>query len=337
MEKKLDFKLADVSTFVYEGYPLGIMSIHGDKYKEWMLSNYIQLNCHENIVEEKCVFLAFYGDIAINAPFIKKEHLCWSILSQYKLDLVSFLKENIDLGCYLYMKLDEYYIPHREAYHNFHFLHDNLIIGYGEDYFIFVGYDEYGFCSEKKININAFLEGLENNRPDINKNQWQDSIYFLRYAEADYAFNINLVKTSLGDFLYSECSMDKIKQNSNPLEDTVFGIKIYDKVDEYLNILINEGNIFWGGINIDNRVFRIIMEHKNLMVERMKMIQLKNGGVGDLLEQYQKTNKLATAMHYTAIKYQLSANKNLLNKLRDGIVQIKQDDVKILGELYKRI
>ena len=71
MEKELAFKTPSIVTYVYEGYMLGIMQANGDKYKEWMLSNYIQLNCHDNFVKEGELFLAFYDDIAIKSPFLK--------------------------------------------------------------------------------------------------------------------------------------------------------------------------------------------------------------------------------------------------------------------------
>lgn len=336
MEKRLEFKLADVSTYVYEGYPVAIMSLHGDKHKEWMLSNYIQLNCRKNIIEDKYLFLAFYDDIAINSPFIKKEHFCWSLLSKYDLDLVSFFKKNIDLGCYLYFKIDEYYIPHRVAYNNNHFIHDNLVIGYGEDYFIVVGYDDAGLCSEKKISIKDFMQGLRNNKPDIDKNEWKDSIYFMRYADADYKFNINLVKNSLREFLDSEGKMDQIKRYSNPLEDTVFGMEVYDKILEYMDTLIEVGNIFLCE-GIDNRIFRCIMEHKKLMLERIKMIEQKIGGVDDLIVKYEKTSKLASSLHFLAIKYNISPNDKLLYDIRSRIQQIQQEDRILLEELYNRI
>lgn len=337
MERKLDFKLADISTYVYEGYPLGIMKTHGEKYREWMLSNYVQLNCHKNIIKEKCVFLAFYGDVGIYSPFIKKEHFCWSILSKYDINLIKFFKDNIDLGCYLYFKVDEYYIPNRDAYRNYHFLHDIMIIGYGDDYFITIGYDDKGQCSEMNISIETFMEALNNNKSDIKKNQWQDSIYFMRYVDADYEFNINLVKLTLKEYLNSTCKMDQMKRFTNPLKDTVFGVEVYDKVLEYLDILINVGNIFYGGGNIDNRIFRGIKEHKQLMYDRIRLIQTKTGGVNDLIEKYSKINKLASSVHYLAIKYQLSLDKEVLVKLKKMIRIIKQDDEIVLGKLYERL
>jgi len=66
MKKRLKFSVPDIQTYVYELYPLGIMDANGDEYKEWMLSNYVQLNSHDDIITEKEVFLAFYDDVGMD-------------------------------------------------------------------------------------------------------------------------------------------------------------------------------------------------------------------------------------------------------------------------------
>jgi hypothetical protein len=61
--------------------------------------------------------LAFYEDQALKSPFLKIQHLYWSALSGYNnVDIIDFFKQNIDMGYYLFIKIDEYYIPNRSSY-----------------------------------------------------------------------------------------------------------------------------------------------------------------------------------------------------------------------------
>ncbi|MGL5574717.1 MAG: hypothetical protein ACRDCW_04085 [Sarcina sp.] len=337
MRKKLKLTSSDIATYVYESYPLGIMKANGEEYKEWMLSNYIQLNSHDDIIGNKEVFLAFYDDVGIKSPFLKIQHFCWSIMSQYQLNFVEFFKQNIDIGCYLYFKVDEYYIPNRQAYKKYRYLHDIMIIGYDEERFIVTGYDNKGLCREMKIPYSVFMESLNSNKPDISKNEWEDDIFFIKYVKADYKFNIEAVKFALYDYLNSINRVEKSSRFSNPLEDTVYGLDIYDKVVNYLKIIKENGNIFIGGVNIDNRVFRIIMEHKNIMLKRIELIKVRYSGFDDIYNKYIGVDKKATLVHLLAIKYEITANKKILNKLINLVEQIKYEDKEILGELYKRI
>ena len=337
MKKRLKFSVPDIQTYVYELYPLGIMDANGDEYKEWMLSNYVQLNSHDDIITEKEVFLAFYDDVGMKSPFLKTQHFSWSIMSQYQLDFVEFFKMNINLGCYLYFKVDEYYIPNRYAYNKYRYIHDIMIIGYDENNFIVLGYNNKGKFSEMKIPFFVFMDALTSNTADINKNEWQDDIYFIKYISADYKFNINAVKFALYDYLNSISTIEKNKRFSSPLKNTVYGLRVYDKVVEYLEIIKTQGNVFWGGENIDNRIFRIIMEHKKLMLERIKLINIRYGGYDDIYNMYIAVERMAQSLHLLAVKYQITGDKKIVDKLIELIKRIKHDDEKILGELYKRI
>ena len=82
-----------VETYNYEAYPLAISSAHGNGYLPWLYNNYIQLNCHDDIVKDKELFLAFYDDQAINSPFIKKQFLLHSSFSMLRIDFFDFIRK----------------------------------------------------------------------------------------------------------------------------------------------------------------------------------------------------------------------------------------------------
>ncbi|WP_407384150.1 hypothetical protein [Ruminococcus sp.] len=337
---ELKWKKPSIMTYVYESYMLGIMEAYGDDYKEWMLSNYIQLNCHDNIYKDRDVFLAFYGDVGIYSPYLKVQKLSWSFVRTLGVDLKSLFKKSIDIGCYLYFKLDEYYVPNRRTFGKSHYIHDNLILGYDEEGFIVFGYNCKGICEKNTINYNQLILALESIITDIDKEQWEDRMYILQYQKADYHLNIDLIKESLYDYIHSINRKDKLKRFSNPLSNTVYGLATYDKVIEYLNYLVdgddsfNEGALIGGNAHIDNRIFRIIMEHKNLMLKRIEYLSKKMDNLEDIIEEYKKIRKIAEANHYLAVKYQLTAEKKTLYKIIENVELIKNSDGEVLGKLH---
>ncbi|MCR4678151.1 MAG: hypothetical protein K5679_05270 [Lachnospiraceae bacterium] len=340
---ELKWKPSSIKTYVYESYMLGIMEANGNAYKEWMLSNYIQLNCHDDIYKDRDVFFAFYGDVAIYSPYIKAQRLSWAYLRSLDLDLVALFKKSLELGYYLYFKLDEYYVPDRRTYGTDHYLHDNLIVGYNEEGFIVLGYNCRGICEKCIMGFDRLVMSLESNVTDKDADSWEDKMYTLRYIDADYKLNSYLIKESLYDYLHSISRKDKSKRFANPLPDTVYGLATYDKVKEYLRYLIagdeafNEGAFISGKAHIDNRIFRIIMEHKIIMMERIEYLASKMGNLNDISNEYKDVLKIAELTHNIAVKYQLTGNKNLLEKLIKNVEIIKDRDAELLGKLYEKL
>ena len=335
MEKELDFVEPEVMTYDYELYPLGIMKAHGERYKEWMLSNYIQLNCHENIARDKEVFLAFYDDSGMKSPFLKVEKLLWSVTRSMGYDMKAFFRKCIDLECYIFLKIDEFYIPHRWAYRKHRFLHDNLIIGYDDENFIVLGYDENNECTRQKVHQDQMMEGLYSNQSDLEKKVWEDDIYIYRYVDYDYKLNIKLIKESLYNFLHSTEHQEEVKRFAKPLEDTVFGLAVYDKVLEYLKILSEGKDLFQG--NIDIRIFRLLREHKRIMLERIQVIHSKFENLNGMYEKYEKIFQIADMTYMIAIKYRVKEDKEYLYRMAEYVRSMKQGDQTVLGELYERL
>ena len=332
MEKELAFKTPSIVTYVYEGYMLGIMQANGDKYKEWMLSNYIQLNCHDNFVKEGELFLAFYDDIAIKSPFLKTEKISWAKTRKMGIDIIDYFKKCIDLECYIYLKVDQFYIPRRPSYKKKFYLHDEMIVGYDDTSFILMGYDDKGEISKQKVLYAQLMDALNSNNTKMDEVAWEDDIYILKYVNSDYNLNPTLIKNTIRNYLNGEEPAEYNKRFSNSLKNTVYGVNVYDRVIDYLKLLQESGNLFEDSI-IDNRTFRLIKEHKEVMLERIEMLNRRYGNLDDLLAKYKNTVKLAQLGHFLALKYKIKSEKKELVKLMDIIRQIKEDDIKLLSEL----
>ncbi|WP_026505054.1 hypothetical protein [Butyrivibrio sp. NC3005] len=54
-------------------------------------------------------------------------------------------------------------------------------------------------------------------------------------------------------------------------------------------------------------------------------------------KDYRSINELANIIHMQAIKYEMCPSKLLLEKMKETVRRIREDDNKVLSELYSRL
>lgn len=145
-----------------------------------------------------------------------------------------------------------------------------------------------------------------------------------------------LVEKLLDNYLNSINEFEVYKRYDEPLRDTEYGIKVFDKVIEYLNYL-QQGVQPFKEYGIDNRIFRIIYEHKLIMLDRMKYINENNIYLEDLIEKYSEVCELSRICHLLGTKYRVLPKSKIIDRLKNYIVSIKDKDKEILGELLVRL
>jgi len=79
-----------------------------------------------------------------------------------KIDLIRILVSAIDDGCYIRGMFNEKYIPQKQAFGRHDYMHDFLIIGYGDGYFISAGYIDSGYFRRFEIPFEYFIKSIYN-------------------------------------------------------------------------------------------------------------------------------------------------------------------------------
>lgn len=79
------------------------------------------------------------------------------------------------------------------------------------------------------------------------------------------------------------------------------------------------------------------MEHKDLMLERIEFLSRKMDNLEDVFEEYKRIREISEITHHLAVKYQLTADRKLLNKLIENVEFIKKRDGELLQKLYDRL
>lgn len=328
-------------TYLYDAYASSILLAHGNKHMEWFLSNYIQLSANKDIFDDNNVFLEYDGLPSLYSPFIKKQQFFWSHFMNMGFNLHDFICKNLNQNNYFFCQADEYYIPDRLNYKKAHFIHDLLIYGYDENkklYFT-AGYDSGFMYKRGQCTYKEFEEAFLNNTWDKLEAPWTDKIRLYQYDDhAAYRFNLDLVKRSLEDYLSAENIFNKYSRFKERYTSKVFGVGIYKVILDHINIVKYnlESRDKRDDIYLDNRVFRLLLEHKSIMLLRMDYLNhLFN--MDDLIYRYKEVNELAEKAHVLAIKFKILQNVPTLKKIEDRIIKMREIEEPVLQELYKRM
>jgi hypothetical protein len=173
-----------------------------------------------------------------------------------------------------------------------------------------------------------------NNYLDKDEYYWADRIFIFKYnAKNEYSFNLDLVRFLISEYLNSENSFEKYNRFSNSNMERDYGISVFGRVLEHIEY-IKKG---WFEGYIDIRIFRIIKEHKTLMLKRLDYINKNIIDIGELVEKYKEIFYLSEQCYHLALKYKLSLDKSIPDKLIAKIFGIVEGDQAILRKLLERL
>lgn len=319
-----------VTCYHFESFPLAIIS----NYKEalpWIHSNYIQLAFHKDFINAPVPFKFYLLDYTM-VPWLTVQKLDREIYPLVNEDIINFIKKALDLEYYIYLNVDEYYIPHRVAYKKIHKSHDILIFGYDDETseFSVLGYNEKYLFAKTKVSFELFREGFLGLNT-INNNCTQ--IYLYKFKKnSNYTFRLTTVIDSLKEYLLSIDSSEKFNSIAEP-EDLVFGIKCYDYLDKYLEIVYIENK------EIDIRYLQKLLEHKVCMFRRIKYLEQEKylNESSNCYNMYNKVVKDAKHIKLLAMKFNKTYDTVTLLSIQEKIQLLKQIESDILFKVVKEI
>ena len=303
-----------IKTYHHHAFTLGILLADNKDIKPWYYSNYIQLIyeeknfCQLNFLTDCC----FYTSVLFQKQIISKQ-----TLRKYDLRSAEFLRDAIRDGFYICAIVNEYYIPHKNAYHNYNNLHDICIYGYSDYMFNIIGYNKYGVYAEDTVSFSA----IENSDPDF--------IYLLKAKpENQYILDLPLICDGLTRYLKPE-NIAYVKQAS-PVDynKKYFGINAYCFFSDHFEILKERPE------KADVRAFELLREHKQCMLNRL--IYLNENRIADLNNQisnYQNIFNQTKKVKLVFMKYIVRKDAGMLPTILDEIMAIRDYEKAVLSEV----
>ncbi len=327
-EKKLKMELPPVIGYLHHSYHLSIAQEH-PFFNEWFFCNYIQLKYYP-----KKDWLNFFSmDIHYNHfPLLDVQILRSEIIKNNKIDVVEFVINCIESDYYVWLYIDEFYDPDKEAYNTWHHTHEYLLYGYSCDKCCLhsVGFNNQFTQSAytfSEISFDDFLKAFNNAEGNF-------QIKILKCNQnASYEFDIVNVKNILEDYVKSENTSKRNRMLCNPTSDAIYGMEIYKYLKMRFENPINSTTL------LDIRPLHIMWEHKKCMVLRIKFLcdHQYSDNLDPIYNAYRDFEKKILILRNLQLRYIDTKKDHFINKIISYLDEISYEETQILTELLKCI
>ncbi|WP_327004478.1 hypothetical protein OHA72_57205 [Dactylosporangium sp. NBC_01737] len=294
MRKTLAFEQPLAYGFLFYAAPLGILAAR-PKATDWVLSNYVQV-VYEHSGEAAPVPFAFYVHDYSVSPWLETLRLNRDWVSRQDRGIAGIVRDAIELDFYVYLGLNERYVPERLAYGRNDYPHENLIRGVDDrdDCFELYGWDQHQVFRATQLPQDDLPIAYHNN----GSGPFYDvPLTLYRYNDAgEYTFDLKYVERGVIEYLESFNTSTHFQAQRDPW-DRAYGLETYNLLESYLD------GYAAGREEYNPRNVHVLWEHKRLMVARLSRCAELVPAVGDLVEPYRQVERMARALRMMTIAH----------------------------------
>ncbi len=326
MNKIVELPLVEplYSTYHNQG-PGSAILVNNPTIRNWYLNQVLMLSCDRK-------FLSGFTSPSVSvvdSNWMSNPHLENKMyhLVYLKGCTNSVIKNLLDAGYYVYFAgVDDYYIEGKSWYKERHFIHDGCICGYdsSEKSFCIYAYDDKWiyrkfWTSQKSFNTARRL-GMQENKFGY--------ICGLKPRGDKVVFSEKQALQKISVYLDS----DLIKYPEDE-EGDVYGIVVHDYICKYI------GKLYDGSIpyeRMDRRVFRLIWEHKKVMLERIQCIEDELGLDHDISDKYKTVVNDSNTIRMLYASHYMKRRDSVLPVIQKKLLSIKELEQALLNELLEK-
>lgn len=322
-KKKVELPLVEpiYSTYHYQGDGSAVL-VNNPSIQNWYLNQVLMLTCTRKFLN------------GFTTPEISIADSSWYLNPHLdkKLYNMQFLKGHIhgvirnllDAGYYVYFSgADDYYIKGKSWYHEKHFNHDGCICGYDQEnktYCIYA-YDQNWIYQKFWTSQKCFDRGVK----AMFEKGFFGNIYGIKPKEEKITFSANTALKKISEYLDS--TMDKYPETD---QGTVVGIAVHDYIAKYVEKLY-DGSIPYE--RMDRRIFRMIWEHKKVMLERIKLIENDLSIGSKISDAYNTVVREANNIRMLYASHHMKRKDSVLPIIKKKLLSLKALEQKLLEEL----
>ncbi|PYG85757.1 hypothetical protein LY28_03177 [Ruminiclostridium sufflavum DSM 19573] len=328
----------EITIYLHRSLPLCIV-LAFDKYKPWYYSNFIQIFSYTN--ERGYIELNYLEPRDCASEILDMICLGFPLLKHVN-NIIDYIIENINMGYYLVINVDEYYLPNKWACNKIHFIHPSLIYGYDNQtqQLKAIGFNQNIF-QEITFDYSQFSEAYDNGKIHYkNSAPWSEwsAIQLMRPKnfEAEYPFSLENFIRELKNYLFSTGDSKKLYSFDYHDSQVEYGFRVYDVFIKSLEDLLQ------GSITSDYRAIHLLAEHKKCIYDRIGYVistYKLTGEIVALHEEYMSIVKLFDIIRIKILKnLKAFGNSNIynpnVNQLNPKQKAKVEDDIKRIKE-YK--
>lgn len=306
------------STYHDQGSGAAILK-DNESIRNWYLNQSIILTCNRKFLQGFTTPEIKIVDSAwLSNPNYYRHDYSARFLKQY---IHPIIKNFLDQGYYVYYSgIDDYYLEGKTWYKTRHFGHDGLICGYNQKdrtYCIFA-YDSNWVYNKFWVSQKSFEEG----RKAMNEKSVFGVICGIKPKGNKVLFSSSIALKKINEYLNS--SIEQYPENE---DGPVFGIVVHDFIAKYVDKLIDESIPYE---KMDRRIFRLIWEHKKVMLERIRCIENELSLSSEIGDQYEKIVRNADNIRMLYASHNLKRRDAVLPIIRDKLLAIKKNEQALL-------
>lgn len=306
----------------------GIVAKNNPMSDIWYYNNVIQWRCIEPTDQYSKLDLAVCRGSIWDIPFIDKTETNFRFIHKY---IIEIIEEMIAENCYvLFSGVDDYFIENKTNYQKKHFSHDGLITGVDSEHrmLAMVAYDKNGIYRAFETSYDGFIKGVEYLCED---GEYGNLTTAELNSRTQCILDISSIKKELK--LYLDGYVEYGSFTNIPIT-VVYGFPVYDSIILYIDRFLD------GSLKIerlDQRIFRLLYEHKNCMWLRIRCIE-SDLGLGDKYSKlYSEVLDFSKKVKMLAIKIKVSHQINLLDRIREMIIELKNKEYFTLNNFIQKI
>jgi len=319
----------------------------------WLINNFIQIYCLKDLYNNPSLIrrgtLNFlfnrYGDWSLFElsanPCIDYERITYQSFrcGGFNVDIVEFIKNQLQSGRYAFIGIDKYYISEYAEYMTMHTGHTLFINGFCNSGFMahdnFAGGKYREAIIDFSIIEKAFYSMVENDTIALEADNYGLCFLFPRIKERHSSFfelftvNQKTISESLREYLMHEGYGSQYKH----IDYFVFGVNCYSELMRFIQQAMEGESTY-----IDHRAFSHMFDHKKLMLYRMDYISTHLlRGIESTREEYNSISDLLQVTIQKIIKFNISKKHSLLTSIMNNLTEIKEREIICLGKLLDRI
>ena len=312
------------STYHYQGASAAILA-DNPSIINWYLNDVMMLSCNRKFLK------------GFTTPEINIEHSEWGInpyvqMIPYKMEFLGkrihyVIKRLLDKGYYVcFSGVDDYYVEGKTWYKERHFLHDGCICGYNEydkTYCIYA-YDSNWIYQKFWTPQKSFDKG----RVAMFQKGIYGDIHGIKARDTNVKFSHKRSLKAIKKYLDSD--MDRYPEDR---EGRVYGIVVHEYLNKYIGKLYNESIPYE---KMDRRIFRMLWEHKKVMLLRIKAIESSLEFDNSLSEEYTKIVTEADNLRMLYASHHMKKRNSILPIIQRKLIYISNYERDILTKLLNK-
>ena len=327
MNKRVELPLIEplYETYHYQGPATAILS-KNPSVRNWYLNEAVILACDRKFLSGYTTpLITVVGTSWDSNPYIEKRFMSSEFIKGY---INPVIRELLDNGFYvIFADVDDYYIKGKSWYKERHFNHDGMICGYDKNdkTFCIYAYDSNWIYKKFWTPQKDFNAG----RAAARREGRISRICGIRVKNDKVDFSPTVANKKIKEYLDSDLKKYSFKGDGN-----VYGIVVHRYIAEYIRKL-HQGDIPYE--RMDRRVFRVIWEHKKVMLERIEKMEESLRLDNKISEKYKRVVSEADAMRMLYASHHMKRRDSILPIIEKKLLHLMKTERKLLTSLVKKV